>query len=122
MVRRLLRKQHAEMRRLILLVERGPEDRGERDEDGDQYASRRGSIGAAPLRSGVEEGMNEVDNVGDKAAIQRISGVTFEDTREEGLRYRRERLATAVRMLYLLEELLTMQDYAFSRMGTFAKG
>jgi hypothetical protein len=31
-------------------------------------------------------------------------------------------LATAVRMLYVLEELLAMQDYTFSRMGTFAKG
>ena len=31
-------------------------------------------------------------------------------------------LATAARMLYLLEELLAMQDYTFSRMGTFSKG
>jgi hypothetical protein len=31
-------------------------------------------------------------------------------------------LATAARMLYLVEELLAMQDYTFSRMGTFSKG
>jgi len=31
-------------------------------------------------------------------------------------------LANAARMLYLLEELLAMQDYTFSRMGTFSKG
>ena len=31
-------------------------------------------------------------------------------------------LAAAARMLYLVEELLAMQDYTFSRMGTFSKG
>ena len=31
-------------------------------------------------------------------------------------------LATAARMLCLVEELLAMQDYTFSRMGTFSKG
>jgi hypothetical protein len=31
-------------------------------------------------------------------------------------------LARVARMLYLLEELLAMQDYTFSRIGTFSKG
>ena len=39
----------------------------------------------------------------------------------EGERARRELAATA-RMLGLLDELLAMQDYTFSQMGTFSQG
>jgi hypothetical protein len=130
MVRRLLRKQHAEMRRLILLVERGPRrDRdGESGDYADEYLAGGTSTDGTTIRSSAGEGPNVGDLHGEEAAIERISGgardLPFEDKRREGPRYQRERerLATTVRMLYLLEELLAMQDYAFSRMGTFAKG
>jgi hypothetical protein len=47
-----------------------------------------------------------------------------EEERNDELPNGREylQLATAARMLYLVEELLAMQDYTFSRMGTFSKG
>jgi hypothetical protein len=105
-VRRLLRKQHGEMRRLILLVERGPQREGRENSGQAEYASGETLLGQE--EGPVEEGIVALaDDVGGN-----------------GLRYQRERerLATAVRMLYLLEEMLAMQDYTFSRMGTFAKG
>ena len=86
-VRELLSKQREQMRRLVMRIQSGSDDRGRRDNRG-------------------ESDSLDGQEAGDEFA-----------NRPECLQ-----LATAARMLYLLEELLAMQDYTFSRMGTFSKG
>lgn len=66
----------------------------------------------------------------DRDSDERHSNEDDEQTRDafdqqpRNLPYEKERgqLASAVGMLCLLEELLAMQDYTISRMGTFSKG
>ena len=87
-VRELLSKQREQMRRLVMRLQSGSDDRRRGDDRG--------------------ESSNSLD--------EQEAGDEFAN-RPECLQ-----LATAARMLYLLEELLAMQDYTFSRMGTFSKG
>ena len=87
LVRALLDKQRAQMRRLVVLLQDGQDDqpRRERRQDSDDLSDDY----PRPDR-GTHRGFQQ--------------------------------LASAARMLYVLEELLAMQDYAFCRMGTFSKG
>jgi hypothetical protein len=94
LMRNLLDKQRAQMRRLAHLMRREREGRGEGEEseDGD---GRPAEFEAAVFAPPPDE--------------------------TQGARARAE-LGSAARMLDLLDELLAMQDYAVSQMGTFSQG
>ncbi|HEX8294073.1 MAG TPA: hypothetical protein VF570_20130 [Pyrinomonadaceae bacterium] len=93
LMRNLLDKQRAQMRRLAHLMRRERDGRGEgeeSDEDG-----RPAEFAAADSAAPPDE-------------AQRARA--------------RAELGSAARMLDLLDELLAMQDYAVSQMGTFSQG
>src|SRR5215213_5757917 len=90
LMRNLLDKQRAQMRRLAHLMRREREGRGEESREDDGQPSQPEAADAlAPT--------------------------------DEAQRARAE-LGSAARMLDLLDELLAMQDYAVSQMGTFSQG
>jgi hypothetical protein len=97
LMRNLLDKQRAQMRRLAHLMrrerdgQRGDEDEESPDDDGARPARREVAAAAGPQ---------------DEAQRARA----------------RAELGSAARMLDLLDELLAMQDYAVSQMGTFSQG
>ena len=93
-MRQLLDKQRAKMRRLAYLLRR---ERGDGEDDAD---------GRERGRESFEEEMAGSLLPPDEAAAARA----------------RLELGSAARMLDLLEELLAMQDYAISQMGTFSHG
>ena len=96
LMRNLLDKQRGQMRRLAQLMRR------ERDGEG---------------REG-EESSDEDDG---RPALTEASAAP--PSPDEALRLRaRAELGSAARMLDLLDELLAMQDYAVSQMGTFSQG
>lgn len=91
LMRNLLDKQRAQMRRLAHLMRR------ERDGQGDE-----------------SQGEGHTDESEAAAALA---------PDDEGQRARvRAELGSTARMLDLLDELLAMQDYAVSQMGTFSQG
>lgn len=92
-MRTLLSKQRAQMRRLARLTRREANEERE-DKKGN---SERGGF--------VEELLDQITPL------------------DEALRARaRDELNSSARMLDLLDELLVMQDYTFSQMGTFSQG
>lgn len=96
LMRNLLDKQRGQMRRLAQLMRR--ERDGQRSEDED-----------SPDGDGRPEQF--------EASVSALSPV------DEAQRARaRAELGSAARMLDLLDELLVMQDYAVSQMGTFSQG
>lgn len=98
LMRNLLDKQRAQMRRLAHLMRR------ERDGRGD----------------GEGEESPEDDGDGTHARLELAAAA---GTPDEARRARaRAELGSAARMLNLLDELLAMQDYAVSQMGTFSQG
>jgi hypothetical protein len=95
LMRNLLDKQRTQMRRLAGLMRR------ERDGRGD-------------------EGDESPEDERQPAQFQASEALAPAD---EALRTRaRAELGSAARMLDLLDELLAMQDYAVSQMGTFSQG
>jgi hypothetical protein len=97
LMRNLLDKQRAEMRRLAQLMRR------ERDGQG-----------------GGGEGEESPDDDGRHEQLPALSAAPRAD---EARRERaRAELGCAARLLDLLDELLAMQDYAVSQMGTFSQG
>ena len=96
LMRNLLDKQRAQMRRLAQNMRRGRDGRGDGDESD-------------------EEGDGRAFFQGETAAALALP--------DESQRARaRAELGSAARMLDLLDELLAMQDYAVSQMGTFSQG
>jgi hypothetical protein len=95
LMRNLLDKQRAQMRRLAHLMRRERDGRGgdgeESTEDERQHPQLEAADALAPT---------------DEAQLARA----------------RAELGSAARMLDLLDELLAMQDYAISQMGTFSQG
>jgi hypothetical protein len=94
LMRNLLDKQRAQMRRLAQNMRRGRDGRGggeESAEDERQHPQLEGTDALSPA---------------DEAQLARA----------------RAELGSAARMLDLLDELLAMQDYAISQMGTFSQG
>lgn len=94
-MRNLLDKQRGRMRRLAHLLRRGERD----GEDGGRGESDEGRGSFADEMFGATLALDE-------AQIERA----------------RLELGHSARMLDLLEELLAMQDYAISQMGTFSQG
>lgn len=93
LMRNLLDKQRAQMRRLAHLMRRERDGRGEGEES---------------------------DEDGRPAEFE---AAVFAAQPDEAQRARaRAELGSAARMLDLLDELLAMQDYAVSQMGTFSQG
>ncbi len=93
LMRNLLDKQRTQMRRLAHLMRRERDGRGDEDEE-----------------SPDGEGQHPQPEAADALAPT-----------DEAQRARAE-LGSAARMLDLLDELLAMQDYAVSQMGTFSQG
>lgn len=93
LMRGLLDKQRARMRRLARAVR---QENGQAD-DGDERPEQR------------EQLMDEL--------LKDVAGLS-----EAQLARAVEELKSAARMIDLLEELLAMQDYTISQMGTFAQG
>jgi len=91
LMRNLLDKQRAQMRRLAHLMRRERDGQGEESRDEGRPDE---SEAAAPLAP---------DDEGQRARV-------------------RAELGSTARMLDLLDELLAMQDYAVSQMGTFSQG
>lgn len=91
-MRNLLEKQREKMRRLALVL------REERDKDSNNGSEENGN--EEPYSSSTEIAL--LDNV--------------------PLDYATSELGRAARMLDLLDELLAMQDYTISQMGTFSQG
>lgn len=98
LMRNLLDKQRAQMRRLAHLMRRERDgQRGDTDEDShDDDSALPARLGPAAAAAGPH----------DEAQRARA----------------RAELGSAARMLDLLDELLAMQDYAVSQMGTFSQG
>jgi hypothetical protein len=96
LMRNLLDKQRAHMRRLSHLMRR------ERD------AEQGGRDGEQPP--------------GDEALQALVAEFAPATPEEAQLARARAELGSAARMLDLLDELLAMQDYAISQMGTFSQG
>ncbi len=92
-MRALLDKQRGRMRNLAELVRRREDERDESSE----HDERRESFADALMESSLSV------------------------TEEQAMRAREE-FGRAARMLVLLDELLAMQDYAISQMGTFSQG
>lgn len=93
-MRRLLDKQRGRMGNLAGLVRRNQE---QGDREGSEHDEQRGSFASA--------------------LMENSPSVT-----EEQAARAREEFGRAARMLVLLDELLAMQDYAISQMGTFSQG
>ena len=100
-MRGLLDKQREKMRRLALVL------RGERD----------GSDGGASR----EDSNSSRDEETESFAAE-VSGEWRQPLAESQLARARAELGSTARMLDLLDELLAMQDYAISQMGTFSQG
>jgi hypothetical protein len=96
LMRNLLDKQRGQMRRLAQLMRR---ERDGRDGDGDESPDEDG-------RPGQFEAPAAALLAPDEGQLSRA----------------RAELGSAARMLDLLDELLAMQDYAVSQMGTFSQG
>ena len=96
LMRNLLDKQRGQMRRLAHLMRRERDGRG--DDDGEESPEE-------------ERRYPQAEASGASAPPD---GVPGERARAE--------LGSAARMLDLLDELLAMQDYAVSQMGTFSQG
>lgn len=94
LMRNLLDKQRTQMRRLAQLMRRERDGRGEGEESPDEEQRD------APLEPA------DASTPKDAALHERA----------------RTELGSAARMLDLLDELLAMQDYAVSQMGTFSQG
>jgi hypothetical protein len=94
-MRNLLDKQRGRMRQLAHLLRRG-------ERDGDEGADADGGDGRGSFADELHAGAPLLD----EAQIERA----------------RLELGHSARMLDLLEELLAMQDYAISQMGTFSQG
>lgn len=92
-IRLLLARQRARMRQLSQLLRREQEHQGERDEDDPADG-------------------DELD--------QQSGGVPA--TRAVGIQSSRQQLSDALKMLELLEDLHSMQDYILSQIFTFSKG
>ncbi|HEX8351695.1 MAG TPA: hypothetical protein VF611_02135, partial [Pyrinomonadaceae bacterium] len=99
MMRNLLDKQRAQMLRLAHLMRR---ERDGRSGDGEESPD---------------------DDDGRPPAQLEVSAAAAAAPPDEAQRARaRAELGSAARMLDLLDELLAMQDYAVSQMGTFSQG
>jgi hypothetical protein len=98
LMRNLLDKQRGQMRRLARLMRR------ERDGQG------RG------------EGEETSDEDGDGRTFSESETIALKPLDEAQRGRARAELGSAARMLDLLDELLAMQDYAVSQMGTFSQG
>lgn len=99
LMRNLLDKQRGQMRRLAYLMrrERDGQSRGDGEESSGEDADGR--------------------------AFSEVEATTALKPLDESQRARaRAELGSAARMLDLLDELLAMQDYAVSQMGTFSQG
>lgn len=94
-MRNLLDKQRGRMRHLAHLLRRG-------GRDGDEEAGAGGGDGRGGFADELYAGTLSLD----EAQLERA----------------RLELGHSARMLDLLEELLAMQDYAISQMGTFSQG
>lgn len=95
LMRNLLDKQRTQMRRLAQLMRRERDGRSDEDEESpdDEHASPQlEAAGALPQPDAAQQGRARTE------------------------------LGSAARMLDLLDELLAMQDYAVSQMGTFSQG
>lgn len=96
LMRNLLDKQRTQMRRLAQLMRRERDGRG--DGDGEESPD-------------------------DERQYAQLEAADASATPAEAQRARaRAELGSAARMLDLLDELLAMQDYAVSQMGTFSQG
>lgn len=95
-MRGLLEKQRARVRTLATLVRRNQDEQHEADDSRPDDERRESFSGT----------MTEA----------------FTTLTETQLTHAREELGRAARMLDLLDELLIMQDYTISQMGTFAQG
>jgi hypothetical protein len=95
LMRNLLDKQRTQMRRLAQLMRRGRDGRGG---DGEE--------------STEDERQDPQPDAADASA----------QTDEAQSARARAELGSAARMLDLLDEMLAMQDYAISQMGTFSQG
>lgn len=93
LMRNLLDKQRTQMRRLAHLMRRERDGRGGEDEE-------------SPEDEGQPPQPEATDALAPTGEAQRA----------------RAELGSAARMLDLLDELLAMQDYAVSQMGTFSQG
>lgn len=95
LMRNLLDKQRAQMRRLAELMrrERDGQNRGDEESPEDE---------PQPLQPEAADALSKTDEARRARA--------------------RTELGSAARMLDLLDELLAMQDYAVSQMGTFSQG
>ena len=100
LMRNLLDKQRGQMRRLARLMRRERDGRGRGD--GEESAD--------------EEGDGRTFSQGEAAAAALAPLDESQHARA------RAELGSAARMLDLLDELLAMQDYAVSQMGTFSQG
>lgn len=107
LMRNLLDKQRASMRRLAQTLRR--ERDGDEEEDGDADERRRQE--REDVRASFVE---DALGASHAAALAPLDEAQAERARLE--------LGSAAQMLDLLEELLAMQDYAISQMGTFAQG
>lgn len=93
LMRNLLDKQRAQMRRLAQNMRRERDGRGGDGEESAEDERRHPQLGAGEAPA-------------DEAQLARA----------------RAELGSAARMLDLLDEMLAMQDYAISQMGTFSQG
>ncbi|HEX5709284.1 MAG TPA: hypothetical protein VFX96_18415 [Pyrinomonadaceae bacterium] len=107
LMRNLLDKQRASMRRLAQTLRR---ERDGGEEGGDADERRREE--QEDVRASFVE-----DTLG--AAGVHVALAPLDEAQAERARLE---LGNAAQMLDLLEELLAMQDYAISQMGTFAQG
>jgi hypothetical protein len=97
LMRNLLDKQRTQMRRLAQLMRRERDGRGGGDDDD--------------------------ESPDDERQYPQLEAADASAPMDEAQRTRaRAELARAARMLDLLDELLAMQDYAVSQMGTFSQG
>ena len=99
-MRNLLERQRGRLRGLAQLLVR--------ERDGEEEGGRGG-------RQGDDAEQGFADEVGGTALVR---GTLSEEQAERA----RLELGSAAQMLDLLSELLAMQDYAISQMGTFAQG
>ncbi len=106
LMRNLLDKQRASMRRLAQTLRR-ERDGGEEEGDADERRQQE--------RDDVRPSFVE-DTFG---ASHAMALAPLDEAQAERARLE---LGSAAQMLDLLEELLAMQDYAISQMGTFAQG
>lgn len=93
MMRNLLDKQRGRMRNLARLVRHNQDERDDHNERDDPYASFANALMDSSLSVTEEQAVRARDEFG-----------------------------RAARMLVLLDEMLAMQDYAISQMGTFSQG